>query len=273
MRLLHGLLIMFFFFPSVLLAEDAVPTHSCNELTATGNSEYPPFLWRSKDAPLVLKGVNRLILDELSRRTGIAIRVIHTGPWSRAQYEVEQGRVDLMAGAFYTRERSDYMDYFTPVMLYTTSVVWQNIEARFPYHQQGDLKGKLGVSVINNSFGQAFDQFAEQNLNMISVASLSQALRMLSAKRVDYVLYEKNPAYAYASLLGLTNNLVAVSPSVSSEGLYLTLSKHSPCNNAMVKQNIAQALADMVADGFNDQAMETGMAQWRAYSKGLKAGS
>ncbi|MBR7887382.1 transporter substrate-binding domain-containing protein [Marinomonas sp. A79] len=252
------------------VTDDEEPSESqCRTLIASGNSEYPPFLWRENKDSSQLEGVNRIIMDELARRTGIDIQLAHVGPWSRAQSEVENGRVDLMAGAFYTHIRSGYMDYFMPVMLQTSSVVWQNKRNPFPFHRKEDLKNRLGVTVINNSFGQDFDHYAERHLSILSVASVSQALRMLATGRVDYVLYEKNPASAYASLLGLSEDIVAVSPDISSEGLYLTMSKRSMCNNDQVKQKIAEALAAMSNEGFHERAMQLGIDAWEAHSRSL----
>jgi polar amino acid transport system substrate-binding protein len=259
------LLAVTFFNTDIALAQEEAS--SCALLTASGNSEYPPFLWRETPTSTELHGVNRIIIDELSHRIDIPIKLIHVGPWSRAQGEVKSGRVDLMAGAFYTNERADYMDYFTPVMLHTASGVWQRKDKRFPFSRKEDLVGKWGVTVINNSFGQDFDQYAQRNLNILAVASLSQALRMLAADRVDYVLYEKNPAQAYAAMLGLSDTIVPVLPYISSEGLYLTMSKKSPCNIAAIKQKIAIALQEMKQEGVTEQAVLDGVQEWEARSR------
>lgn len=257
------LLIATFFKSAIVLGEETLPLSSCTQLTASGNSEYPPFLWQEKPNAKTLEGVNRLIIDELSRRINIPIKLVHVGPWSRAQTEVKNGRVDLMAGAFYTTERADYMDYFTPVMLHTTSVVWQRKDKRFAFNKKEDLIGKWGVTVINNSFGQEFDQFAQRKLNILSVASLSQALRMLAADRVDYVLYERSPALAYSVVLGLSDTIFPQQPFISSEGLYLTMSKKSPCNEDSLKYRIAVALQEMRQEGFTEQALIDGEKLWK----------
>jgi polar amino acid transport system substrate-binding protein len=224
-------------------------------------------LWRESPTSIELNGVNRFIIDELSQRINIPIKLIHVGPWSRAQTEVKNGRIDLMAGAFYTNERADYMDYFTPVMLHTTSVVWQRKDKMFLFNKKEDLEGKWGVTVINNSFGQEFDQYAQRKLNILAVASLSQALLMLEADRVDYVLYEKNPAYAYATMMDLSETIVPVMPNISSEGLYLTMSKKSSCNDSSIKRRIAIALQEMKQDGFTEKALVDGVQKWEVRSR------
>lgn len=248
-------------------ADRLISSTTCTSLTASGNSEYPPFLWRETPTSKELSGVNRLIIDEVSRRIGIPIKLLHVGPWSLAQMQVKSGHIDLMAGAFYTNERANYMDYFMPVMLHTTSVVWQRKDKQFPFSKKEDLEGKWGATVINNSFGQEFDQYAPRSLSILSVASLSQALSMLAADQVDYVLYEKNPAYAYATILGLSNKIVPVLPHISSEGLYLTMSKNSPCNISSVKYQIALALQSMKKDGFTEKALVDGVQNWGSYNR------
>jgi len=239
---------------------------SCTSMTATGNSEYPPFLWKEGANSNALLGANRLIIDEISRRLGIPIKLMHTGPWSRAQLEVKSGRVDLMAGAFYTNARTDYMDYLSPAFLHTSSVVWKRTGQRLKYKKKEDLISKRGVTVINNSFGQTFDDFAAKNLDIISVSGLEQAFKMLIAKRVDYAIYEKSPGIAYLNLLEMNTDVVSLA-SISSEGLYLTLSKSSSCNTPSMKQNLNNVLKEMSRDGFNDRALEQSLLDWKVFSQ------
>lgn len=246
-------------------AEHAPSNHAliCDSLIASGNPEYPPFLWREKGSANLLVGANRIIMDELGRRIGIPITLKYVGPWSQAQLDAKNGAVDILAGAFYTNSRASYMDFFSPVMLHTTSVVWLR-KNHFVFHSKDDLMGKWGVTVMNNSFGQDFDSFSQQHLNVLSVSSLESAFRMLVANRVDYVLYEKNPGMAYASMLGIENKIVSVQPSISSEGLYLTLSKKSPCNTPELKQKIAVALSAIHQEGFAEKALLKGIQEWRS---------
>ena len=47
----------------------------CKVLTATGNAEYPPYLWRKGGGGKELIGANRAIMDEVGRRLGPGYRV------------------------------------------------------------------------------------------------------------------------------------------------------------------------------------------------------
>ena len=234
---------------------------SCTSLRATGNPEYPPFLWQVENSSL-LHGAVANLMSELSKKIQIPIETVYVGPWSRSQQEVRSGRVDLMAGAFYTSERADYMEYFSPAMMFTKSVVWQSAVAKFHYSSWPDLKGRWGVTVINNSFGQKFDNYAKNNLFIDTVPSLEQAFKMLALDRVDYVLYEKNPGLAYASKLGLSHQVSELTPAISSEGLYLTISHNSKCNTGKLRGELAKHLRAMNDEGYTQKALQKSQKLW-----------
>ncbi|EAR59774.1 substrate-binding periplasmic protein [Neptuniibacter caesariensis] len=247
------------------LSASAIQADECNVLTATGNSEYPPYLWRANDGTKALLGANRLIFDELARRMKVEIQLQDVGSWARAQDMLKTGRIDLMAGAFYTVPRIQYMDYVYPAFLDTTSVVWTKSGATVDYSQRDDLKKYSGVTVINNSFGQEFDEYAKKELELSYVASLKQAFMMVNRGRAEYALYEKNPGLAYAELLGVAAELNVLEPAISSEGLYLTVSHLSKCNTGKLRGQLAKTVQEMIADGFMAKALQQGLKDWAAF--------
>jgi len=241
---------------------EAAQIDRCDELTATGNSEYPPFLWRKNIETNQLLGTNSLIINEISQRLGKSIELKHTGPWSRAQREVKSGRIDLMAGVFYTTQRSQFMDYIEPAFLETQSVVWTNNLDSFDYQNENSLKGKLGATVINNSFGQRFDRFAKNHLEITTVASIGQAFRMLLGHRVDYVLYEEEPGEAYIQEIWNFFPFQVQQPAVSREHLYLAFSRNSPCNTKDLRESLAGIMKELSGEGFFSAVKQKGSAQW-----------
>jgi len=247
------------------LSTHAATTEICNQLTATGNSEYPPYLWREGKGDSLL-GANRLIMDEIAKRLNIKIRLIDVGSWARAQELLKTGQVDMIAGAFYTVPRIQYMDYVYPAFLNTTSVVWQKKGSPLRYSTREDLITPSVTTVINNSFGQAFDEFAKTSMKLQYVTSLEQALKMLIHDRTDFVLYEKNPGLAYATKLGLSQQLHVLEPPISSEGLYLTISHLSDCNTGALRGQLARVVQEMLAEGFMQQALQQSLVDWQAFS-------
>lgn len=236
----------------------------CERLVATGNPEYPPYLWRDPKNPQQLVGANADILKHLGKELGLVVDVIHTGPWSRAQDEARTGRVDLLAGAFLTLPRLESMDFVHPAFFHTPSVVWVREGEGFPYGSWLDLQGRTGGALVNNSHGQLFDAFAEANLSLEEVPSLAQAFQKLLLGRTDYVIYERYPGLALAETLGMEDDLEILEPAISSEGLFLTLSHNSACNDPWLRGQLARKMTELVAAGLPEQLLQRNLELWKA---------
>ena len=247
--------------PSVALAAKA---GKCERLIATGNPEYPPYLWRDPLSPQHLIGANADLLALIGEQLGVKIEIIYTGPWSRAQDEVRTGRVDLLAGAFLTLARLDHMDYVHPAFFNTPSVVWIRKGQGFPYSGWEDLRGRTGGILVHNSFGQQFDSFAKSNLSLEEVPSLIQAFQKLLLGRTDYVINERYPGVALATTQGMMENLETLEPPVSSEGLYLTLSHDSACNDPWLRGQLAKKMTELTAAGLPETLLQHNLERWKA---------
>lgn len=164
------------------------------------------------------------------------------GSWARVQRLAQLGEIDLVAGAFITSERIGYMDYVLPPMTHLPTNVWVPRDRPFVYRHWPDLEGKRGGTLINNSFGQRFDQFAVENLMIEGVRSIDQSFLMALAGRVDYVLYEQLQGWVKLGRLGLADQFVALDPPVSSEGLYFAFPKRSSCNSVAFREAFMERL-------------------------------
>lgn len=236
----------------------------CERLVATGNPEYPPYLWRDPQSPEHLIGANADLLMQIGEQLGVKIEILYTGPWSRAQDEVRTGRVDLLAGAFLTLPRLESMDYVHPAFFQTPSVVWVRKGQAFPYSGWDDLRGRTGGTLVNNSFGQQFDTFAKTNLTLENVPSLTQAFQKLLLGRTEYVLYERYPGVALADTLGMQADLETLEPPISSEGLYLTLSHDSACNEPWLRGQLAKKMTELTAAGLPETLLQRNLERWKA---------
>ncbi|KAF1051811.1 MAG: hypothetical protein GAK43_02227 [Stenotrophomonas maltophilia] len=245
---------------------------ACTHLVATGNPEYPPFLWRDPARPDRLIGADAELLEQLGQAIGVQVSVRYVGSWARAQEETRLGRVDLIAGAFLTPEREALMDYIEPAFLSTDNVVWVRKGDEFPYARWDDLRGHRGGTLVNNSFGAAFDVYARDKLSLEEVPSVAQAFQKLLLKRSDYVVYERYPGLATASQLGVGDDLHPLEPPISSEPLYLTLSHASPCYDTELRGQLQRKMAELVASGLPQRLLQSNLARWKA-QQGKPAGA
>lgn len=235
---------------------------ACKTLVASGNPQYPPYLWRDPENDARLVGAIAELTEWLGNEIGVAIELRHVGNWARVQEETRAGRVDMIAGAFFTLQRTEYMDYALLPFRETRSVVIQREGATFPFQRWDDLISRKGLTVINNSFGQAFDRFANESLSLGKVSSLDQALQMLERGRADYLVYEDSPAEAYIARLGL-RSLRLMPTSVAQEQLYMTVSHRSACNTPELRGAITRAMFKLRQNKLMAGFVERGVQQWK----------
>jgi polar amino acid transport system substrate-binding protein len=75
----------------MIVAAYAAAPDTCTQLIASGNPEYPPFLWRDPTDDSRLLGAAAELMQRLSEEIGIPIVVKYVGPWGRVQEEVRLG--------------------------------------------------------------------------------------------------------------------------------------------------------------------------------------
>jgi polar amino acid transport system substrate-binding protein len=232
----------------------------CTRLVASGNPDYPPYLWGAKDGQ-TLQGAAAEFIKRVGEIAGVEIDVVYSGNWGRVQQHMRDGTIDLIAGAFLTLPRLEYMDYFYPPFQGTRTVIWTRDNLDLGYTEWSDLVGIEGLTVINNSFGQEFDTYARHNLTIREVPSLEQGLQMLSLGRAEYVIYEEFPGKAVAAHENITN-IRSYDTAVSSENLYLTMSHKSQCNTGELRGRVSQAVFDLVSRGVMTELLEASVREW-----------
>lgn len=224
----------------LLLAPAIAYATDCTRLTVSSNTEYPPYLWVSNTNAMQLEGSFVTLMQQLSQASGIELQVIYAGPWARTQAQAHSGKLDLL-GAFHTHSRAEWLDYLYPALLPTSIAIWVNRHKTFDFNQLSDLAGRSGLTVTSNSLGQAFDAYAKTTLTISEVSSVEQGLLMLEEQRADYLVYERVPGQIYNSQLN-THDVIPLPTPVSSELIYLSMSKKSDCNTKKVKQKLSMAL-------------------------------
>ncbi|GBC59392.1 amino acid ABC transporter substrate-binding pro tein [Desulfonema ishimotonii] len=236
----------------------------CVRITATGNAEYPPILWRDKAEPQKLVGVSIELLQQAFGDLGITVEGKYVGNWARAQSTARDGSVDMLAGAFITEERKTYMDYVTPPFMMTPSVIFVMKGQAFPFSSWEDLVGLKGGTLINNSFGEKFDRFAAEKLSIEGVASIEQAFRKMAAGRNRYVVYERYQGLAISEVTGFRDKIEYLPNSVINEGLYFTFSKKSTCNTPDLRAHLARKVRKFTEQKLPDVLVGKYLKIWKA---------
>ncbi len=148
-------------------------------------------------------------------------------PWVRALEEVKTGDIDAVLTLFYTKERTEFIDYLPHYYEVQAAVIVPKGRA-FSYSTWEDLIEKKGIMIKGDSQGEAFDTFAKEKLNIQRVPALKDMIRMLSlSQQIDYGIYTKEDCIVGARKADALDKIEILPTPLSSELLFIGFSKKS----------------------------------------------
>ncbi len=222
----------------------------------SGNPKAPPIMWEEYNK---LTGVGpdiaRSILTELKLDYDIRIE----GDWQQVQDKCKSGEVDMIVAAYKNDERAAYMEYSLPYLPQPTVVIVAKGK-EFPFGRWESLIGKKGVSNIGESYGQVFDTFIKEKLNVQFIA-FERALQLLNRGEADYLIVDLYTALIYARLLQGEDAITILDPPLTTQSFHITIGKNSPM--AVQMPVINKKLYRLVKDGTVEKLFYEHFESWK----------
>lgn len=220
----------------------------------SGNPYAPPVVWEEhKELRGVAPDLVKEIFDELS--LPYSTRVL--SDWQRVQDAAKKGEVDLIVSAYRNDDRSTYLNFSVPYLPEQTVIVVEKGK-EFRFINWDSLKGKKGVSGIGESYGQKFDSFSAEHLD-VSYYRLERAIQALNLGEADYLIIDLYTALIYARLLQGEDSITILDPPVTIENFHLAVRKDSALNdhlesiNGKLKEKIDAGKVTTLVLGHFDQ--------------------
>lgn len=211
----------------------------------------PPYSMQLADGAIVGIAVDsaRSVLHEL----GCEVRMVRL-PWGRALRELEQGRLDVLSGAFRKPEREVYAYFSGVVAVPSRNILFMSRQAndRWPVSELLQLREtsfRLGAQ-IGVAYGEDYQtliQVPAFRERMAFSASRTSLWRMLGKGRLDGVIANEYTGQQELVALGLSEVIGATPVVVSSEGAEVAFSKKSVSPEFV--QRYAAALRRQIAEG------------------------
>ncbi|MES2104317.1 MAG: transporter substrate-binding domain-containing protein [Pseudomonadota bacterium] len=211
-------------FSGFLLAALA-PAHS-RELLAVG-TEFASVFERNTSGEFSGLGVE--IVKAIARQTGDTVK-FEIYPWARAQFMVEQDQAHILIGPYKTPEREArfsfaahgfYRDYMVFYVRNGTNLQWDG--------DYRNLRG-LRVGVVNGwVYGAKFESMRAW-LRPEVANSLTNALNMLNARRIDYLASNLRNTEALLKTMGLGSEFTVLDQVIDTQDGYLAFCKKSGCD-------------------------------------------
>ena len=242
-----------FSFSAILITIiNASHASECTKMKVSGVPHYPPAIWANEETAQMSGAVVEITKKALSS-IDIETEAVYVGPWSRVLHLAEHGKLDGVIGAYINEEREKWGLFIEPVYGPDPNNVFMKKDKPIKYEKWDDLKGLVGSTKVGDSYGQEFDMFEKEHLDIERVPGMENAFLMLDKERIDYVIYAKYPSLSIIKKLGLEESIVPIEPPFRVEDLWFTISKKSPCVHRA--EEISQALKHALADNGWEKAI------------------
>ena len=175
-------------------------------LLARGDHNYPPYEYLAERGQP--NGFNVEVLEAVARVMGLDIR-IGLESWGRVRSDLEQGRIDIITGMYYSPERDRKVDFSVPHIMVSHGIF---IRKGSSIRSLKELKGKA-VIVQRGDIMDDYVSGKSLSPNIIRVKDQLDALRLLSSGRYDAALIAKLQGQYLLDRYGLSN-VKAVGPPI-----------------------------------------------------------
>jgi len=201
-------------------------------LVVSGNPQAPPIVWEKSGE---LTGIGPQLVGSFLDQEKIEYTIQQKGSWAEVQSKAKSGTVDIIVAAYDNEERREYLEYSIPYIKSPVVIVVKK-GAVFPLNSWNDLAGKKGLANTGESFGEKFDTFIKEKLD-VTTMSYERAFSMLWNDRADYLVIDLYPAVIYAKMLGAENKIEYLDNPVTIQNFHITIAKSSPYKSLIPKIN------------------------------------
>ncbi len=229
---------------------------SAQSFIASGNPYAPPVVWEENKR---LSGVAPDLVNEIFTELSLPYSVRVLSDWERVQEAARKGEIDLIVSAYRNDERSKYLNFSIPYLPEQTVIVVEKGK-EFNFSSWDALKGKKGVSGIGESYGQRFDSYSAEHLD-VSYYRLERAIEALNLGKADYLIIDLYTALIYARLLQGEDSITILDPPVTTENFHLAVTKDSPLNDHL--EAINQKLDEKIAAGKINELVLAHFDRWQ----------
>jgi PAS domain S-box-containing protein len=184
----------------LLILSLAVPSSATErmKLVVGGDHQNPPFEFLAQGVPT---GFNIEVMRAVAREMGAAVQ-IRLGPWSEVRTALEQGKIDALAGMYYSEERSRKVDFSLPHTMVTMGLY---VRMDSTIQSIEDIRNK---EIIVQRGDIVDDYLHEKKItaHIVQVTDPADELRLLASGRHDCALMPSSLQGEYLiRSLGLSN--------------------------------------------------------------------
>ena len=245
-----------------LTGNAAFAADECTKITATGHRYYPVVAYRDGDK---IVGAAPTLVETIAKQINVPLESKYMGTWEEAQDAARDGKADMIFGLYYNDERATYLDYVQPAFTFDDVAIFVLKGKEFPFTDKNDLIGKKGVTNQGESFGNEFDAFMKEKLNVARANGIDGAFKDLLDGKADYLIAGYYPGLAEAAREGVEDKVGPLKQALLSQEMFVAFSKKSPCKSLAAK--FGQGITELTTNDSYDKILVEAQKAWEAHSK------
>ncbi len=246
----------------MLTGNAAFAQDECTKIAATGHPAYPVIAYKDGDN---IVGAAPTLVETIAKQINVPLESKYTGTWEEAQAAARDGKVDMIFGIYYNDERATYLDYVQPAFTFDDVAIFVVKGKEFPFTGQDDLIGKKGVTNQGESYGNEFDAFMKDKLDVARANGIDAAFKDLLDGKADYLIAGYFPGLAEAAKEGNKDKVVALNQALLSQEMFVAFSKKSSCRSLASK--FGEGITELTTNDSYDQILAEAQKAWEAKSK------
>jgi polar amino acid transport system substrate-binding protein len=240
-----------------LAANAAFAAAECTKITATGHRYYPVIAYRDGDQ---IAGAAPTLVETIAKQINIPLESKYMGTWEEAQAAARDGKADMIFGLYYNDERANYLDYVQPAFTFDDVAIFVLKGKEFPFTDKKDLIGKKGVTNLGESYGNEFDAFMKEKLDVARANGIDAAFKDLLDGKADYLIAGYYPGLAEAAREGVTDKVGPLKQALLSQEMFVAFSKKSPCRSLVDK--FGQGILELTTNDSFNHMMDDATTAW-----------
>ena len=224
--------------------------------TISGNPNSPPVSWEENGKIL---GFGPDLATSILTVLDIKAHIVPHGSWSDVQKATQAGDIDMLVSAYRNKERDSYLLFTEPYLSQPVVIIVKKGE-EFQFTNWDTLIGKKGASNSGESYGDAFDNYLRQNLD-VSFLPVERAIELLSRSEIDYLIADLYTALIYSRLLQGEKAITILEPAVTVQDFHFAVNRDSALASFIPKIN--QKIADKTKSGEIENLLLLNFGKWQ----------
>ncbi len=196
--------------------------YSSDTFVISGNPNAPPVVWEQYQE---LVGLGPDLTKSIFEELNISYNLRRFGNWQNVQKKARNGEIDMIVSAYKNKEREEYLEFSDPYLSQPTVIMVEKGK-EFNFSSWDSLVGKKGVSNSGESYGQKFDDFIKEKLD-VSYLQFERALQVLNRGEADYLIIDLYTALIYTKLLQGEDSVSIIDPPVTAQSFHFAVRKDS----------------------------------------------